>query len=274
MAAAVNLYTSAGWVNMGAVLDMGSPFVFGWGARGIGKTYGALKELYQRGKPFALMRNTQSELDMMLGGEVGNPFGAINNDLGLNVVSERLSNNKYMGAFYNGVKDQGLIKAAGKPVGYIMSLSTIGRVRGADFSDIETIFFDEFIPESHLKAVKHAGEAFLNAYETINRNRELQGRKPLKVVCMANANRVDNDIFYELGLVTKAYNMQRKRVELDTDSERGVTLINFTASPIAQKKKNTALYRLSGEDSEYYSMAIENDFGYDASLVRLSLIHI
>lgn len=262
------LYNGAGYVNMGAVLDLDSPFVFGWGARGIGKTYGALKELYERGKPFALMRNTQSELDMMLGGEVGNPFSTLNNDFGWEVVAERLPGNKYLGAFYNGVKDQGMLKAAGKPIGYVMSLSTVGRVRGADFSEIETIFFDEFIAESHLKTVKNAGDAFLNAYETINRNRELQGREPLKVVCMANANRVDNDIFYELGLVTKAYNMQRKKIEIEQDKQRGVTLINFTSSPIAQAKRETALYKLSGADSDFYNMAIENDFGYDASLVK------
>ena len=92
------LYTSAGWVNMGAVLDMGSPFVFGWGARGIGKTYGALSELYKRGERFALMRNTQSESDYLLS-EAGNPFGQINHDTGVHVGAKRI--NKYMGAFYN-----------------------------------------------------------------------------------------------------------------------------------------------------------------------------
>lgn len=262
------LYLPTGYVDMGTILDMDSPFVFGWGARGIGKTYGALKELYQRGETFALMRNTQSELDMLFGSEVGNPFGALNVDEGFNVVAQRMPGNKYLGAFYNGVMDEGVLKAAGKPIGYAFSLSTVGRVRGADFSSIQTVFFDEFIPEQHLKTVKATGDAFLNAYETINRNRELSGSKPLKVVCMANANRVDNDLFYDLGLVTKAYNMQRKHIEIETDVERGYTLINFTQSPIAQAKRNTALYRLTGESSEFYSMAIENDFGYDASLVK------
>ena len=259
------LYTSAGWVNMGAVLDMDSPFVFGWGARGIGKTYGALLELYRRGVKFALMRNTQSESDYLLS-EAGNPFGQINHDTGVHVGAKRI--NKYMGAFYNCVDTGEAFEPAGDVLGYILSLSTIGHVRGAGRFDIDVLFFDEFIPEEHLRNMRGMGEAFLNAIETLGRNRELLGKPPLKVVCMANSNRIDNDIFLELGLVSQAYKMQAGGVERWTDSSRGLTLINFNESPIAQKKKDTALYRLSGSQGRFYEMAIDNSFGYDDARVK------
>lgn len=259
------LYTPAGWVNMGAVLDMDSPFIFGWGARGIGKTYGALREMYNRPGKFALMRNTQTESDFLLSA-TGNPFGQINFDDGLDVVTARI--NKYMGGFYNGVKDGEEMLPAGECVGYILSLSTIGHIRGAGRFGIDTLFFDEFIPEEHLRNMRGMGEAFLNAMETLGRNRELLGEPPLKVVCMANSNRIDNDIFVELGLVSQAYKMQLHGVERWTDSSRGLTLLNFENSPIAQKKKNTALYKLSGPKSRFYGMAIENEFGYDDSRVK------
>jgi hypothetical protein len=261
------LYLPTGYVDAEAVLDMGSPFIFGWGGRGIGKTYGMLSELYRRGLCFAYMRNIQNEIDLACSRD-GNVFRPLNEDNGWSVVPERVRGTKYVGAFYNGVEVEGSIEPAGPAIGYGLALSSVARVRGFSLEAVDVVFYDEFIPEAHTRKIQALGDAFYNAYETINRNRELKGRPALKVVCMANANRVDNDLFLEFGLVTKAYDMQRKGIELFTDHERGITLINFAASPISDAKKTTALYRFAGQGSAFSAMALGNDFGYDDSAVK------
>lgn len=261
------LYLPSGYVNCGSVLDLDTPFIFGWGGRGIGKTYGMLKELYSRGYCFAYMRNIQNEIDLACSRD-GNVFRPLNDDYGWAVVPERIRGTKYVGAFYNAEEVEGGLEPVGAPIGYGLALASVARIRGFSLDNVEVVFFDEFIPELHTRKITALGEAFLNAYETINRNRELKGRDPLKVVCMANANRVDNDLFLEFGLVTRAYEMQKKRLDFWQDKERGITLINFAESPISKAKKNTALYRFAGSDSDFSAMALSNEFGYDDRFIQ------
>jgi hypothetical protein len=141
-------------------------------------------------------------------------------------------------------------------------------MRGFDASDVDIHIYDEFIPEKHERPIKNEGSAFLNAYETINRNRELTGRKPLQVLCLANANDLANPIFMELHLVRKAEQMRRKKQEISIDKERGVGLFILDKSPISQQKKTTALYRLT-DGSNFERMSINNDFsGEDVGRIK------
>ena len=121
------------------------------------------------------------------------------------------------------------------------------------------LIYDEFIPERHERPIKNEGAAFLNAYETINRNRELSGKPPLQVICLANANDLSNAIFIELGLVRKAEQMKRKGQEISVDRKRGIGIFMLSESPISDLKRNTALYRLTS-GSEFERMSIDNDF--------------
>ena len=82
--------------------------------------------------------------------------------------------------------------------------------------------FDEFIPERHERPIKNEGAAFLNAYETMNRNRELQGYKPIQTLCLANANDLGNPIFMELGLVSRAMRMQQTGKTMSLLRDRGI----------------------------------------------------
>ena len=67
-----------------------------------------------------------------------------------------------------------------------MALSTFGNLRGVDFSDVDMIFFDEFVPQKNARPIKAEAEAFFNLYETVNRNRELDGRPPVRVLMLSN----------------------------------------------------------------------------------------
>ena len=252
----MKLYLDNGYLNIPAIVATGQPFIFCWGGRATGKTYGALKSAVESGVKFALMRRTQAQLDLISKPEFS-PFKPLNNDLGWNIGIQPLS--KYNGGIYDMELLDGKPVPKGAPIGYTFALSTIANVRGFDGSDIELLIYDEFIPEPHARPIKEEHEAFLNAYETINRNRELQGRKPLQVLCLANANTLANPLFIGLNLVTKAERMNRNGQEYSIDEKRGFVLVNLCKSSISDQKKDTALYRLTGNTS-FARMALSNDF--------------
>ena len=253
----MKLYDNNGYANIGAIIDLNLPFNFIVGGRGTGKTYGALKELYKRELKFMLMRRTQTQLDTISKPEFS-PFKSLNRDMELSVGIVQVG--KYNGAFYNMIPGEkpGTLIAEGLPIGYTCALSTVANLRGFDASDVKVLLYDEFIPEGHERPIKNEGAAFLNAYETINRNRELYGENPLQVIAMANANELANPIFLEMGIATQAEKMIRKGQSYSIDKERGIGLFFLIDSPISNKKNNTALYRAC--KSNFSDMAIKNIF--------------
>ena len=261
----VKLYDDNGYLNVPALLKTGVPFIFCWGGRATGKTYGALKEAVNSGVKFGLMRRTQAQLDLISKPEFS-PFKPLNKDMGWNIRIVPLS--KYNGGIYNTNEADTKQTPEGPPIGYTFALSTIANTRGFDGSEIELLIYDEFIPEPHARPIKEEHEAFLNAYETINRNRELQGRKPLQVLCLANANTLANPLFLGLGLVAKAERMYRTGQEYSIDSKRGFALVNLCRSAISELKRETALYRFTGDNS-FSKMALSNDFSGEEERGRI-----
>lgn len=260
------LYHESGYVNIPFILSQNVPFNFVWGGRGTGKTYGALKEMVDGGYIFMLMRRTQSQLDLISKPEFS-PFKSVNRNCGFNVGIQPLT--KYNGGIYHMAEEDGRNVPNGSPIGYTCALSTVANIRGFDASDIDVLLYDEFIPEPHARPIKEEAQAFLNAYETINRNRELQGKKPLQVLCLANANTLDNPLFIGLGLVTKAEKMYRTGQEISIDCKRGFAMFNLCRSKISEQKRNTALYNFAGE-SEFSSMALSNDFSGENERGRIT----
>ena len=271
----MKLYLDNGYLNIPGILATKQPFIFCWGGRATGKTYGALKEAIESGVKFGLMRRTQTQLDVISKPEFS-PFKPLNKDMGINVGIVPLS--KYNGGIYHMKEEVKIVdgeeKRTGKqipegsPIGYTFALSTIANIRGFDGSDIDWLIYDEFIPEPHARPIKEEHEAFLNAYETINRNRELQGRPPLQVLCLANANTLANPLFMGLNLVTKAERMYRTGQEYSVDQKRGIVLVNLCRSTISEQKSITALYRLAG-NSSFSRMALSNDFSGEEERGRI-----
>jgi hypothetical protein len=249
----MNIYLDNGYLDIDAIRRLGLPFNFIVGGRGTGKTYGALKNVIDKNIRFMLMRRTQAQADMINKPEFS-PFKKLNTDLNINIVTKPIS--KYNSGFYL-ADNEG--KPAGNAIGYTCALSTVSNIRGFDASDIELLIFDEFIPERHERPIKNEGAAFLNAYETMNRNRELNGEKPLQVLCLANANDLANPIFMELGMVRKADNMRKKGQEVSINKDKGYGIFLLNRSPISQEKRDTALYKLT-EGSEFTEMSLDNDF--------------
>ena len=248
----MGIYLDSGYLNISQILSYGLPFNFIVGGRGTGKTYGALKTAYEENIRFILMRRTQAQCDLINKPEF-NPFKVLNADIGSSATVKSIS--KYNSKIIEETEESERI------LGYTCALSTIANMRGFDASDVELLIYDEFIPERHERAIKNEGTAFLNAFETINRNREIKGEKPLQVLCLANAFNVANPIFLELGLVGRCEKMKNTGTELFMDKERGVLLVLLQNSKISKAKADTALYRLSS--GSYADMALSNDFVYN-----------
>ena len=248
----MSIYLDNGYINIKQILDYDQPFNFVVGGRGTGKTYGALKTAYENDIRFILMRRTQAQCDLINKPEF-NPFKVLNSDIGSNAMVKSIS--KYNSKIIEETEE------TEKIIGYTCALSTIANMRGFDASDVNLLIYDEFIPEKHERSIKNEGSAFLNAFETINRNRELKGNKPLQVICLANAFNIANPIFLELGLVGRCEKLKKSGQELFIDKERGVVLVLLQKSRISKQKSDTALYRIS--TGSYSEMALSNDFIYN-----------
>ena len=257
----MKIYDASGYVNIKGILQEGYPFNFLVGGRGTGKTYSTLMVAKELGMRFMLMRRTQSQADLISKPEFS-VFKPLNNDLGWNVQVKSIS--KYNSMFYESLSDDGKIV---QPIGYTCALSTISNMRGFDASDIQLLIYDEFIPEKHERLLKNEADALFNAYETMNRNRELKGVAPIQMICLANANDITNPVFESLNLIRVADKLQRGNGDRWTDEKRGIQLIMLHRSPISRQKTGTVLYQLT-DGSEFASMALENDFNVNRQHVR------
>lgn len=256
----MKLYQDDGYLNIKDIIDGPAVYSFVVGGRGVGKTFGSLKEIIDRGLKFIFMRRTQVQVDMIKDDNL-NPFNALTAVLGDNYRFVMKKVNKNITAVYRAEFDpeKHIYIASGNILGYIMALSTVSNIRGFDASDVSILIYDEFIGEKHERPIRDEGAAFLNALETIARNRELQGRDPLKVLCLSNSNDLANPIFIQLKIVKDVENMVRKGQEYRYMPERHLAIYILQITPIGAAKAQTTLYKLAG-DSEFTQMALSNDF--------------
>lgn len=260
----MNIYTDKGYLDVGKILDRDdSTFIFIVGARGIGKTFGALRHFIDKYMKFIYMRRTQTQVDMIRSEEL-NPFKSLKTELGDDYSFIMKTLTKNITGIYKAIKDDdGIEHAAGDVRGYMLALSTVSNIRGFDASDCDILCYDEFISERHEKPIQSEGTAFLNAVETIGRNRELKGYKPLRVLCMSNSSNLANPIFTELKLITTCEKMLQKGQDYCKLPDRGVSVYILHDSPISKQKSKTALYKLAGEDSDFAQMSLKNDFNQE-----------
>lgn len=220
------------------------------GGRAIGKTYGALKYSSEEHIPIMYMRRTQSQADLA-GHPLFTPYKKLCADTG-RVIDVRPVT-KYNSRIIE------IIDGEEVQLGYTCALSTIANIRGFDASDVQALIYDEFIPEPHERPIKEEAAALFNAIETIGRNRELEGRPPLKVILLSNSNDIQSPILLDLGIIKRVEAMQKKHVEVFIDKKRGLGILLPDNSKISEAKRETALYKVAG--GSYAEMALDNAFG-------------
>lgn len=252
-----DMFLDNGYLNMKEIMNIPVPFIFIVGARGIGKTYGAIKELVEQHQFFMLLRRTQMQADF-ISNPMFSPITAPLDDMGIDFDAQKLVKGSKL--FIN--------TSNGEEICYSAALSTIGNLRGMANSRTKCILYDEFIPSPGERTLAEEGELLFHAYETVNRNRELNGQKPVKLVCLANGFNIANEVFITQSLVTVAYKMIMGGEEVHIDTKRGYALLIPMRSKISQKKSDTALYRFA-KDTQFSELALMNEFrGVDEENVQ------
>lgn len=250
----MKLYTNDGWVNWDYILQTPRAFIMVVGARGTGKTYGVMRELIEKHKPFVYIRRLQSQLDFCKS-ESGNPFKKLNADLGIDIAPKK----RHKMCEFRDSGGDGDIVALG------VALSTVATIRGFDFSSYEHIVFDECIPMIGERPISDEFGAFLNFYETVNRNRELNGNRPVCCVMLGNANQLTNPYFSGWHFTKTALRMIAGKQMVYNSPDKTRMMIMLLDSPISQRKKETALYKNANDG--FLSMALDNAFRTDPTVI-------
>ena len=248
-----NLYLESGYINVDYLMSLNMPFNIWIGGRGIGKTYGVLKWCRDHDIAPLFLRRTQAQADIV-NSKAMSPWKSISRKDKFIINTRKLEG---LVETFEEDKDGEYIR----PLSYGRALSTFSNVRGFDAVDINYIIIDEFIPENHERSIKNEGDILYNMYETVNRNRELDGEPATRLILMANANRLDSPILMKLGIVNKIEKMIKTKQSLSVMPDRGICIALFHDSPISLKKKNTALYKLT-QGSQFEEMSLGNEFSY------------
>ena len=265
---ALDLYTAEGWVNYPALFDLAYKrkiwlFVL-LGPRQVGKTYGINKEVLERGLNFIYLRRTDKEFKTICASPKLNPFTKYK-DLGFDIDIAKSGPITYSIGEYE-TTDSGKVKIL-KERGVGLTLSNIASIRGFDGASFTDIVFDEFIPEKIVIHRKAEGDAMLNAYTTINGNRELEGKPPLRLWLLANAFDIQSPILDAFGLVPILEKLMRTGKEY-TVTDTGICLVYFKSKKVIDKRRQTALMKHLQQTSssgaqEFLAMALDNKFAYD-----------
>lgn len=218
------------------------------GGRGIGKTFSMLKGALDDNKRIIYVRRTQTEIDNCCN-DYMNPFKAINKKCNRNVHMKAL-------------KDSCIIVEDDQLIGYACSLKTFGKYRGADFSDVQLILFDEFIQTTPGGKIKNESTYFLNLIETIQRNREFEGDESVKLVLLSNANTINNEIITYFNLGEEIRQLKINNQSIYKDEERGIYLELLENKEVQNLKKETALYKLT-KGTNFYDFSLNNEFTDD-----------
>lgn len=236
------------------------PFKIIIGPRGCGKTYSVLDYMQEQSSTdskFIYMRRDGTEIDSC-SSEYGNPYKKLNTDKGYNIHPFQIS--KFNG-FGIARDDDSTV------IGYGVALSTFASMRSQDFSDVDRIFFEEFIPEKHKRKIKGEGAALLNLYETVNRNRELQGEKPVEMIMCANGIDLANPILLELGATSIIAKMLANGQRKMTIPEKGLYIEIIPRTEVSDLKEETVLYKLANQD--FVIDSLDTTFrGADLEFVR------
>ncbi len=254
------IYTPEGWVNWDYLFHETKMFCMVTGARGTGKTFGLMDYLTSKEIPFVYLRRLKTQLDQCATRST-NPFNALNAQRGLHVEPYRhgamveFSHSEYLPG--------GKAQPIGTPVALGVALSTVAVTRGVDFSGYDVILFDESIPMIGEKPIRNEFNAFIGFVETVNRNREIIGKPPVKVFLLANANQLANPYYTGWGFMRTALKMINGKQMMWRSPDNTRLMVMLLNSPISAAKAETALYKNAGDD--FMEMAIDNTFRTDAT---------
>lgn len=160
-------------------------FNFVIGARGCGKTYGCkkmvIRNFIKKGEQFVYLRRYETELPSA---EIRNFF----DDVAVEFPD------------HNFKAWNGLFRIDGEIAGWYFALSKAQMLKSIPFPNVSIIIYDEFIIETGVyQYLPNEVRAFLDAYNTISRDRDITALFLSNAVTMANPYFLYFDIKFEKG---------------------------------------------------------------------------
>ena len=220
------------------------------GARRIGKTFSIIDycctELGER--KFIYLRNTEKQIATCCS-SFGNPFKKYNAVKGRNIF---IKNTKECGYIYDGTDEDNPLL-----IGYAVALSTFQNLRGVSLDDVDIVFFDEFIEKRRLQFDQF--NTFMDFYDTINDNREDEGRESLRVFMASNAQKLNSPILAGFNLISPIESMVTSGQK---SYSRGKIWVSLPVAAISEMRKVMGLSQ-EIEGTAYYDETINNKFAND-----------
>lgn len=236
--------------------------IVAYSRRGVGKTYGALYGALQQNKSCVYIKRTIEDINLICSGSEQfdtSPYVPINRDHNLNIRPKKIANG--IGAFYHFDSDN---EPVGKPVSYAVSLSAIKNIKGIDLSECSYLIFDEFIPQISETRVLHSeGEALLDLYATVSRDREKRGREPLKLFLFANSENLYCPVVDELQIIDDLAALSVSGQSYRYVENRGILLHHVNEIEVAEVEKNgiyKVMYNTSWFRKSFGGEFSHNDF--------------
>lgn len=221
------------------------------GGRSTGKTYNALLDCLENNRTFFFVKRTIKDVENLCKREKLNPFRAINRDTGRDI--KLVPEADGFGYFIDENEDV---------IGYVGALTGIGKFTGFDLYDVEWVIFDEYIPRKWDRFLYAEGQMLLDLYMTVSRDRELKGRKALKLICLANSTTLSNPVNDALAVTDTMADMMADDTEIRYIKDREIVIHILKHSEVSEELKKTAFYKgVAG--TKFGSMAFDNTFAND-----------
>lgn len=232
-----------------------------YSARGPGKTFSTLWTAYRDKKPIVVMKRTIEDIDLIcqdINGESMNPYNPINKVKGTNIRPFKIGEGRAI--CYKCDSDG---EKYGDPVSYWFALAKISKLKGFDLAQVEWLVFDEFIPQRGEVVRKVEGDMFLSLYPTINRNRESEGREPLKMILLANTTEIYTPLTATLEIVDDMVNMIALKQSEKLIKDRGIYLHHLTEEKF-NFAKNSEMAIFNGmKDTKWGASSFGATFAYN-----------
>ena len=236
-----------------------------WSKRGPGKTYSALWLAYYCNFPFIYMKRTDKDVERILREEKDinmdqSPYKPLKRDKGLRIVGVKIDDG--FGAFYEANEE---VEPGGRLLCYVLSFNKIYTYKGQDFSEVEFICFDEFIPQIGDRIKRSEGENLLDLYATVSRDRQKRGRKPLKLLLFANAEQISVPVTQELEILDELAELNSSNETHLYIEDREIMLHHITNEevPIMDEEKEgiwKGMYNTSWWHKSFGGEFVHNDF--------------
>lgn len=239
--------------------------------RGPGKTYSTLKGGLDTNIQIVYIKRTMEDVELICTSDDEStdfsPYKPINRDMGTNIKPKSLK--KGIGAFYH---CDGEMSPYGKPVAYLVPMSGVRKFKGFDMSECDWIVFDEFIPQLSERINRHEGDLLMDLYMTVARDREKRGRKPLKLILLANASEISTPITNTLELVDDMADMEASGACEKYIEDRGIYIHHLIEDKYKITTKDSPIVKGMGHTA-WGKMAFEGSFAYNdfSNIEKLSL---